>query len=139
MIFRQEEVREWVSISLFNECISIVFNKHTSNLNTVYAHFFGLWILEWHPSAISQIPFLQSLSLSSEEEFFVVRSSESGGEVAEDADESDVVESGESFVSDFQDHFVIRTKNLFSRYIFVIFITKIIVLRFIRTISFNEA
>ena len=77
--------------------------------------------------------------MSSEEEFFVVRGSESGGEVAEDADESDVVESGKSFVSDFQDHFVIRTKNLFLRYIFVIFITKIIVLRFIRTISFNEA
>lgn len=76
--------------------------------------------------------------MSSEEEFFVVGGSESGGEVAEDADESDVVESGKSFVSDFQDHFC-YSKNLFLRYIFVIFIIKIIVLRFIRTISFNEA
>jgi len=41
--------------------------------------------------------------LSSEEIFLVIGSSESGGEVTKDTDEGDVVESGESFVSDF-DH-----------------------------------
>jgi len=47
--------------------------------------------------------------LSSEEVFFVIGSTESGGEVTEDTDESDVVKSGEGFVSDFQDHFIRKT------------------------------
>lgn len=120
----------------------IQYHRHTSNITNEkqpWSCFFGSMHTSLDFGITSAKSHLQSLSLSSEEVFFVVGGSESGGEVAEDADESDVVESGKSFVSDFQDHFVIRTKNLFSRYIFVIFITKIIVLRFIRTISFNEA